>query len=452
MSEKEFPDSPHIASEFEDMVQFDTGIDKDGYARYSSTQLLKREAEFTGMIPGAADVALCNSGAAALHTTLEAENLMQGDIVLCAEQVYSTTKKDVSHLMNRGIKVIFFDSTDREQLQELVDAWHPRLIIAETITNSATMAVVDVKKVGAIADAAQEMYSNKLTSEKILNNFLEKEKNKTFAVETKTSLLAAIDEYRKGGNPFIFRKSIQDIERDTLSTRKEAIATLSLIVKVVMKKARNKISLIFDNTLPSPHILNPLEVLKDVRCEKVIVESGTKHYQEGANAITMGLAYSDSAAKIQAIKERRGELGTYLQPSAERHIPDTITHTMPEIMKNHARNALQLAEVLSILPGFDVSHPNLPHHTQYDLVKTFAPQGAVTVFYVTLPEGMSGKDFMQTVKDKAGDRVGLGSSFGHSKTWLSNYSLDAHTVRIAAGSESREAFQEIINIFKNIER
>ena len=205
-----------------------------------------------------------------------------------------------------------------------------------------------------------------------------------------------------------------------------------------------------DNTLPSPKLLNPLETLRNIKIEKVVIESGTKHYQEGENEITLGLAYSDNIEKMRAIKSRRIELGTYLQPADERKIPDTITETMPEIMKNHAYNALKIAEVLSDIKGFEVSHPNLPAHKQNDLATIIAPEGVTTLFYITVPPQITGETFMEEVKKLGGDNIGLGSSFGHKKTWLSNYGLDNRTVRIAAGSEGREQFKKILEIFRRV--
>ena len=128
-------------------------------------------------------------------------------------------------------------------------------------------------------------------------------------------------------------------------------------------------------------------------------------------------------------------------------MPNTIGERMPKIMESHARNALHLAETFNRIPGCDVSHPNLPQHANGELATQLAPQGSVTLFYVTLPEGVPANEFMQQVKDVAGDRIGLGTSFGHSKTWLSNYGLDSRTVRVAAGSEPEEESHEVASVF-----
>jgi cystathionine beta-lyase/cystathionine gamma-synthase len=440
---------PRIAPEFNSMEHFNAEINDIGYARYNYKELLDREAKLTEMIEGASDTALFNSGAAAMHSTIEAEGLKAGDVVFCANAIYGTSKADIKQLQDLSIKVVFFDSTNIEGLRELVKKEKPRLIVAESIANSKNMEVTDLAALGQIAQDTNEHYQKELTPAKILVNFLSKRESlKSLNSETQSLLLSSIAEYQQGQNPFVFRQAIRQIEIETKLPRTDVMRELSRIVQRVSQDSREKISLVIDNTLPSPQLLNPLKPLKDFDVEKVIVESGTKHYQKGANEITLGVAYSDNLEKMKSIKARRIELGTYLQPTDERKIPDTIQQTMPETMKNHARNALRLAQALSEISGFEVSHPNLPQHKQSELVNSLAPEGAVTLFYITLPERIKDEDFMQKVKDIGGDQVGLGSSFGHVKTWLSNYSMDNSTVRIAAGSESEQDFENIITVFK----
>ena len=175
----------------------------------------------------------------------------------------------------------------------------------------------------------------------------------------------------------------------------------------------------------------------------VVVESATKHYQEGQDKITMGIAYSNNAGKIKRIKQTRAEIGTYLQPVAEKEIPKDIIQKMPDVVKKHAKNALKLAELLN---GSDkvleVSHPNLPQHKQNELAKQIAPEGLVTLFYLRVPNA---QEFVERVKKLAGDKIGIGGSFGHTRTWLAN--LGEQEVRIAAGSETEQDLEEIIGIF-----
>jgi cystathionine beta-lyase/cystathionine gamma-synthase len=358
------PNSPTIAPEFDSVEMFLAGINAAGYARYNYGKLLSREGQFKEMIPGAADVALLNSGAAAMHTAIEAEGLSTGDIILCSTAMYGTSKARLDALGRYGIRVEKFDPADMGSLKQVAASMRPKLIIVESVANTKEMPLIDIAALAVIAEESGA-------------------------------------------------------------------------------------SLIIDNTLPSPHLLNPLQMLKGTKASHVIVESGTKHYQDGKNEITLGLAYSSDLAKIQEIKRKRIDMGTYLQPGDEARIPSTIAETMPATMKNHARNGLVLAKALQSLPGFVVAHPNLQSHPQHDLANTLAPDGIATLFYVTIPEGDTGAAFMQRIKNAGEDQIGLGSSFGHPKTWLSNYQLDERTVRIAVGSESEREFDQVVKLFQD---
>ncbi len=55
---------------------------------------------------------------------------------------------------------------------------------------------------------------------------------------------------------------------------------------------------------------------------------------------------------------------------------------------------------------------------------------------------------MDKVKKAGGENIGLGSSFGHKKTWLSNFALGDRTIRIAVGMESPEEFENVARAFE----
>lgn len=436
------PSTPKIAPEFANMERFNAEINDVGYARYNSNELVAREKEFAEMI-GAPDAALFNSGMAAIHSTIEAEGLMPGDTVLCAEAIYGTTKAEVKALKKRGIRVVFFDATLSDKFDELFEKEKPRLVIAETVANSKNMPVTDLGKLAESAGKVDQSYK------KLLDDYLEDTSSfKDLSPELRSQILDKIDEYKVGNNPFVFWQALKKIKEETGMGVREIVPELSDLVVALMQDSRRKLSLIIDNTLPSPVLINPLNEMQGSKVDKVIVESATKHYQAGKNEITAGIAYSDNPEKIANLKARRIELGTYLQPTDEQKIPADIRETMPGTMKKHAHNALSLAKSLdSSAQGIEVFHPNLPKHKQHELVQRLAPEGAVTLFYIELPEGITGEQFMDKVKEIGGDKVGLGSSFGHQKTWLSNYSMDGQTVRIAAGSEDERNFDEVIEIF-----
>lgn len=417
----------------------------DIYARAGYPELRERERGFAEMT-GVPDAALFNSGMAAIYTAIEAEELKPGDIVLCGKDAYSQTKKIYESLRKRGIIIELIDSGDMKEIENKAKSKRPRLIILEDVANSSDMKICDLNELSRITKDANNEYKQDFNREKLLEKYLS---NKSETINLSDSLRQKISEsileFKIGGNPFVFRDVLREIEFETEMDRKDSIQELSKIVKFIMKNSREKLSLIIDNTLASPALYNPTKDLDD-DVEAVIVESGTKHYQEGEDKITMGISYSRNMEKISAIKNKRTELGTYLQPNDEKEIPKNITEDMPDILKRHAENALALAKVLSDSGKvIEVSHPNLPQHKQSELAEKIAPEGLVTLFYLKVDNAA---EFVRRIKELAGDKIGVGGSFGHKKTWLLN--LDDRSVRIAAGSESKEEFNEILEIFSKV--
>lgn len=444
-----------IAKEYSNVGEFNedaqkvfAGRETGMYKRYDYEELAADEKKFAEMV-GVPDTALFNSGMAAIHTAIEVEGLKSGDVVLCSNEVYGVTKEYIASLKKRGIKIQYFDPSDIESLKVAVDKERPRLIIAETVANSKEMKMANPKAYAEIIKEANEKYHDKLTPKKVLDNYLSvRESLKNLPETSKQKILQAIDEFQIGNNPFVFRDAIKDILAAGLS-RKEAINEVYKAVKHVLNVSREKLSLILDNTLPSPILINPIEQVGDITSEVTVVESGTKHYQGGKNKITMGIAYSKDPEKIKQMKNLRVQTGAYLQATSEEEIPGNITSLMPEILKRHAANALVLARALEA-KGFTVYHPNLRSHKQNELADRLAPNGAVTLFYVDMPSSIvaSRDAFMEKVKKMGGVAIGLGSSFGHEKTWLSNFALGDRTIRIAVGMESPEEFTNVVRIFE----
>ena len=437
-----------ITTNFESADEWNKEIGKFGkettsiYARYEYPEMAKREKELAEMI-GVPDVALFNAGMGAVYTAIEAEDLKPGDVVLCGKDVYELTKDIYKDLERRGIKIEMCDSGDMEEIERKIGEIKPRLIILESVANSTDMQVCDMRKLGEILTEANGLYKKEFTAEKIIDKYLSI-RGLEISSETKELLENKIIEFREGNNPMVFREVIRSFAEETGMNRQEVIKKISQIVKLVFKDSREKISLVVDNTLASPILYNPIKDLEISGAEAVVVESATKHYQKGQDKITMGVAYSSDAEKIKAIKAKRSEIGTYLQPNDEKEIPEDIIKAMPEILKRHAENALKLAELISDSgKAKEVSHPNLPQHKQSELVKEIAPEGLVSLFYLKI-NNASG--FVDKVKELGGNKIGVGASFGHPKTWLINTKEDE--VRIAVGSEGKKEFEEVLDIFK----
>jgi len=444
----------HIPSSWNKEVdKFVKGESFDAYARYMYPEQEKKEKDFAKMME-VPDTAIFNSGMAAIATAIEAEELKPGDVILAGREVYGETKKIYDSLDRQGIKVIKIDSGNMEEVENLIKKEKPRLIILESVTNdpgNPEMQVCDVKKLIKLSKDANIIYQNELTPEnQIEKYFLSKAKGGEHGTyedvpdELKGKIITKINEFKEGNNPFVFRNIVKDIEKNTGMSTHDAVREVARIAKYVLKNSREKLSLIVDNTLPSPNLYNPTKEGGDSDVEMVVVESATKHYQKGGDKITMGIAYSSNAGKIKAIKDKRMALGTYLQPTSEKEIPEDIIEVMPGIMKQHAKNAKGLAELLD-QTGIDVSHPNLPRHKQSELVKKIAPEGLVTLFYVKVPNASK---FVEKVYTLGQGKISVGGSFGHKKTWLMN--LGDETVRIAAGSENDKDFQKVMDAFEKV--
>lgn len=416
----------------------------DVYSRYGYPELEKREKEFSE-ITKTPDTALFNSGMAAICTAVESEKLKPGEVVLCGKDVYLQTKEVYEELRNRGVKIELIDSGDMDEIEEKIGSKNPRLIILESIANSQDMQVCDIGKLVKLAEDANNRYQQELSQDKILDKYISLNKKRSEKIDEnfREKISERISEFKNGGNPFVFREVIRGFEEELGISRGEAIREVSKMVKNVIGNSREKLSLIVDNTLASPVLYNPIEDLGESDIEMVVVESGTKHYQKGQDEITMGIAYSNKEDKIKELKEERSIQGSYLQPSAEDRIPQDIVENMKNIVKQHAKNALRLAEALSELDGVtEVYHPNLPQHKNSELAKKMAPYGLVTLFYAKVNDP---SEFVKKVKEVGGDDIGVGVSFGHKRTWIFNVFDE---LRIAAGHESNEDFEKVIEIFK----
>ncbi len=437
---KEYPDTTAFN---EDAEKVRSGETTGMYARYDYEALAADEQRFAEMID-VPDTVLFNSGMAAIHTAIEAEGLKHGDIVLCSEDVYGVTKFYVSSLTERGVRVQYFDPADVHALEIAINSTQPRLIIAETVSSTKEMKVVDLAQYAQLIDATNNRYNEDLSPRKVLDHFFEVQSGLSLASsETRAELLEKMKEFSTGNNPFVFRSVIKQLVSETGLSRKEAISFTFKAVKYTTRVSREKLSLILDNTLPSPVLANPIDTVRGSSVDITVVESGTKHYQYGKNEITAGIAYSNDPKKLARLKKLRVQFGTYLQPSSEAFIPEDITSAMQENVKRHAANALSLAALLES-KGVTVFHPNLRSHAQSELAEQISPDGLVTLFYIEVP---SRDTFMDAVKKIGGDAIGLGSSFGHEKTWLSNFDIGDKAIRISVGFQSEEDFKQVLRIF-----
>lgn len=454
--EKELTETRKITT-FHTPDGWDEEVDKSikgesfvAYARYMYPEEQKREKEFAEMI-NVPDVALLNSGMAAIVTAVEAEELNIGDVVLAGSEVYECTKELYANLKHRGIKIVTIDSGNIEEINEKINTYKPRLIILESVANdpgNPEMQVCNIGKLGKLIEHKNLEYKENFSVDSLLKDLLDKKTYRSkLSEDFEQNLKNSFEEFKVGNNPFIFRGEVREISEAAGISISDAIHELERILKYLQRNNHEKLSLIVDNTLPSPHLYNITDEAKESNFEMTVVESATKHFQEGQGKITMGIAYSKDANKIKKIKQKRAVLGTYLQPTSEREIPADITQSMQEIVKTHAENALTLARILDNA-GLDVMHPNLEKHKQSELANRISPNGIATLFYVKFGDDVLAKDFVENVFNSG--TVKIGASFGHVETSMFRI---GNTVRIAAGQERGDDFDKIKDAFeKSAER
>ncbi|MDD4902054.1 MAG: PLP-dependent transferase [Patescibacteria group bacterium] len=435
MSEKiSTPHSPESWNE--EFAKHRAGQGADVYARSGYGELREFEKEIAAET-GAADAAVFNAGMAAIHTAIEAEELRAGEVVLASDKVYSATAGLFEDLKKRGVKVEIIKPEDTAGIIKKIEELQPSAIILESVANAKEMRMADLGKIIPAAEAANKKYQTENTPAALLDKRLAtakfSDKYADLGEEEKKIILAAINEFQETSNYFCLREAVRKVEGKIPGERKEIIKDLADMVKYVGNNERDRLNLIIDNTLPSAKLYDALgETKGEMVTNMVVVESGTKHYQSGADKITMGLAYSKNPEKIKAIKKERTRLGTYLQPSSLKEIPPDSLAIMKERMDLHAKNALGLAKELNDTGKAIAYHPNLAGHPDKELADSFAPQGIVTVFYLELKD-ISADEFARRAFANAQGKIKIGVGFGHNETWLTP--LSEKTVRISAGIE-----------------
>jgi cystathionine beta-lyase/cystathionine gamma-synthase len=441
--------TPHTPESFKEQIKhYEDGEGFDIYARYGYPKEREWEKKLAEKV-GVEDTAVMNSGMAAIHTAIEAEEYQKGDTILCSRDVYECTKDLYDDLKKRGIIVKLFDPGDSQKLADQIRTLNPRSVIFETVANEKKMNMVDMENVLDVTKEINEKRGQKTEKDLMEMKLAEKKlkhKYTNLSDEDINKFIETLKEYEQTKNYFCFRKVIARISNKLMLSRREVIDDLAEIARYVMKNKKERLNLIIDNTLPSPELYNPLKnVNPEMLTDIIVVESGTKHYQMGQDKVTLGVAYSNNPKKIKEIKKARTRLGTYLQPINLAEIPENSLHGMKEKMKCHGQNALALARDLEKFPELTVYHPNLESHPDKDLADKFAPEGIASLFYVDL-KNMSAMEFAKKVYEESGEKIKLGGSFGHPDTWIAPFG--EKTIRIAAGSESPEEFEKVREWFR----
>ena len=133
------------------------GLGKNKGYEYARTKNPTREAleRNVAALEGGRHGFAFGSGLAALDTVLKL--LSEGDHVVCGENVYGGTHRQMTHIWARlGLKFTFVDPSDPQKIADAVTP-HTKMIYAETPTNPM-MKLCDLTAAGEIARKAKALF------------------------------------------------------------------------------------------------------------------------------------------------------------------------------------------------------------------------------------------------------------------------------------------------------
>ncbi len=424
----------------------------------------KREKEVSELVR--ADVLLYNCGMAAIVEALESHHLTKGDVLLYSPYVYGQSKEFIENdLVKRGIRCIPVESGDPDKVKDLINQWRPKVIFTETVGNAPEMPVVDLSALFSTVEKFNKNYQQEMTLPKVLEKklmarswirqWLGVKPGGKLSEEQQGRLLNVIPEFEKTARKVnkdhsylpirdLF-KSLQTrgIVQPDSEPRANLLELASVLDSAWLAKKETPMTLILDNTLPTPTGLDLAKKIREIDEAKIpiiAVESGTKFY--ALDSTTAGLIYSNSSDKMLELKVRRAVTGSYLPPGAEALLPERSKKEFDVRNKRTLKNTMSLAQSLSKIIGKigirAVSHPNLPSHPNYEHASKTMPDGSTAIFYLDCENAWDAAAALEKI---LGDKIEYGGSFGHAKTRF--LPLNDHLFRIAGGTESAEEMEVI---------
>lgn len=448
---------------------FETG--PNVYKRYAYPELVAREREISKLVGvEEGEVVLYNSGMAAIRDSIESLGLTKGDIVLYSPSMYGETIKYIEeNLKNREISVVPIDSGNLEDIKNKIDHYHPKLLIAETVGNAPEMPVLNTKELFKKVEETNQEYQEKFNLKTILSKqllrrgfvkqWLQKEEGKELTPEQREKLSSLVEDFEqttqkvnKDHSYIPLRSLIKKMEEEgiEIQNRRATLLELKSITDTSwLTKREEPMSIILDNTLPTPSGLPLGKKIKESQAPIMAVESGTKFYAHDKG--TIGVAYSNSPEKILELKLLRMRSGTYLPGAVEKTLPEFQKEKFEVRNKTILKNTKSLAETISRLKGRigikAVSHPNLPEHPNYEYASQNFSEGASALFYVLCEDSL---ETARVLAEKLGDQIEFGGSFGFEKTRF--LPLPGGILRIAGGNESPEELEKILEKIIELEK
>ena len=164
------------------------------------------------------------------------------EIASCARGRFCNYEKEIERLVESGIQVTFIDTGDREEVERIVRENNPRLFVAESIANSTKMEMLDMAHLGAVVRDVNSSQQD-VSPDEAFSNMPPPERGFPACHKTKERLLASIEEFRTGNNPFIFRDAISELMIETSQNRSGAVREVAKLVKYVLRESSRKNSL-----------------------------------------------------------------------------------------------------------------------------------------------------------------------------------------------------------------
>jgi len=433
------------------LEKFKKGEPAEIYQRYGYADLEKREekiAELIGMEKG--EVALYNSGMAAITDSFESQNLTKGDVILYSPDIYGQSREYIEKdLKQKGIRAIPIESGNIENVEKAIDEYKPKVVFMETVGNAPELPVADIDRLIVKVEKTNKKYQEEHSFSRQLEKILSR---KPWFSD---SLLAKFEE---AGNKISkehsymplrsLAREITKVGPEIFPDRRTILLELKSIIDTACLAKREKpMTLILDNTIPTSTNLKLAKKLEKTDAPIVVVESGTKFYAHDVG--TLGIVYSKDKEKILELKLRRAIAGTYLPAAVEKLLPEWSKEEFEVRNKQILKNTKFLAETMAKLRGKigieAVSHPNLPDHPNYKYASENMPDGAAAIFYLKCKDSLETADKLKKV---LGDKVEIGGSFGFDKTRL--LPLFDGILRIAGGSEKPEDLEKILETIEKL--
>ncbi len=118
------------------------------YSRYGNPTVAALEEAVAQLEGGEAAVGFA-TGMAAVHEALLSVGLKSGDTVVCSQDVYGATYSLLGTLFARlGVKVIFIDMADLDNVNATITRERPQIIWIETISNPL-LRIADIPAIAA---------------------------------------------------------------------------------------------------------------------------------------------------------------------------------------------------------------------------------------------------------------------------------------------------------------